>query len=139
MSRHLAREIAFKTLFQLDFGNNDVEPAFSRLLEENGLSGDHAVFARTLVDGTLQNQEAIDIVLARYLVNWELSRLAAVDRNVLRLAAYEILYREDIPNAVAINEALEISKIFHSEEAAKFLNGVLDKLARNLEDDGEVK
>jgi N utilization substance protein B len=91
------------------------------------------------VDGTLQNQEAIDIVLARYLVNWELSRLAAVDRNVLRLAAYEILYREDIPNAVAINEALEISKIFHSEEAAKFLNGVLDKLARNLEDDGEVK
>lgn len=139
MSRHLAREIAFKTLFQLDFGKNEVEPAFSRLLEENGLSGDNAVFARTLVDGTLQNQDSIDNMLARYLVNWELSRLAVVDRNVLRLAAYEILYREDIPNAVAINEALEISKIFHSEEAAKFLNGVLDKLARDLEDNGEVK
>ncbi len=131
MSRHLARETAFKTLFQLDFNNNEVEPTLSSLLEESGLNGEHAAFARSLVDGTIKNRESIDMLLTPYLVNWELSRLAVVDRNVLRLATYEILYREDVPNVVAINEALEISKIFHSEEAAKFLNGVLDKLARD--------
>ncbi|MCL5981606.1 MAG: transcription antitermination factor NusB [Firmicutes bacterium] len=130
MNRHLAREVAFKTLFQLDIGQNEVEPTFSNLLAESGLSGEYALFARELIKGTVDNLAVIDQLLSQYLVNWQFARLAAVDRNVLRMAAYEIMYREDIPDVVAINEALEISKTFNSEEAVGFLNGVLDRLSR---------
>lgn len=134
MSRRLAREVAFKSLFQHDIGKNNLEPAVTELLAESGLSGDHARFARELAEGTVTHLEAIDHELAKYLVNWELGRLAAVDRSVLRLAAHEILFCDDIPTAVTINEALELSKAFNSEESAKFLNGVLDKLARGQQD-----
>ena len=130
MSRRLAREIAFKTLFQQDIGKNDLEPAMTELLAESGLGPDHARFARSLAEGVLEHSDELDELLARHLVNWEMSRLAAVDRNVLRLAAYELLYCDDIPVAVSINEALELSKAFNTDESAKFLNGVLDKLAR---------
>lgn len=130
MSRRLAREIAFKILFQHDVGKNETEPVFSELIEENGLHQDYVPFAKELAEGTLANMQVIDELLVKYLLNWEFDRLAAVDRNVLRLAAYELLYRDDIPTAVTINEALELSKAYNSEESAKFLNGVLDKLAR---------
>lgn len=130
MNRHLAREVAFKTLFQLDIGQNEVEPTLSDLLAESGLSGKFALFARELIEGTVANLAVIDQLLSQYLVNWQFARLAAVDRNVLRMAAYEIMYREDIPDVVAINEALEISKTYNSEEAVGFLNGVLDRLSR---------
>ena len=137
MSRRVAREIAFKTLFQYDIGHNETEPTISELIEENGLEGASVEFARQLVAGTLKNLAVIDETLTKYLQKWELGRLAAADRNVLRLAVFELLYREDIPAAVTINEALDLSKVFHSEEAAKFLNGVLDKLAREQQG-GEV-
>jgi transcription antitermination protein NusB len=130
MSRRLAREIAFKALFQADMGKNDLEPAMTELLAESGLHDEHARFARRLAAGVMQQKSALDEQLSRYLVNWELHRLASVDRSVLRLAAYELLYCEDIPAAVSINEALELSKLYNDEEAAKFLNGVLDKLAQ---------
>lgn len=130
MSRRLAREVAFKTLFQQDMGKNEIEPTLSELVDESGLSGDHAKFARELAVGTMEHQARIDDELSKYLQNWKMSRLAAVDRSVLRLAAFELLYRDDIPSAVSINEALELSKAFNSEESAKFLNGVLDRLFR---------
>jgi N utilization substance protein B len=130
MSRHLAREVAFKTLFQMDFGKNGLEPALTDLLAESGLGAEYAHFARELAEGTEANLPVIDRILSRYLVNWEFSRLAAVDRNVLRLAAFEILYREDIPDVVAIDEALDISKTYNCEESVAFLNGVLDRLSK---------
>ena len=133
MSRRLAREIAFKTLFQRDIGNNDVEPALSELIEENGLSGDSARFARELTEGTVANQPAIYSELSRHLVGWTMSRLSGVDRSILRLAAYELLYCDDIPGAVTINEALEMTKMFQSEESSKFINGILDKISRGNE------
>lgn len=131
MSRRLAREIAFKALFQDDVGKNGLEPALTELLLESALSVEQAIFARRLAEGTLLHIETIDSLLAKYLVNWEFGRLAAVDRSVLRLATYELLYCAEIPTAVSINEALELSKLFNSDESAKFLNGVLDKLARD--------
>ncbi|MDW7651457.1 MAG: transcription antitermination factor NusB [Bacillota bacterium] len=134
MSRRVAREIAFKALFQHDIGKNELEPALSELLAESGVSGETAAFARKLAEGTLANLNEIDQTMSGYLQNWQIERLAAVDRNVLRLAGYELLYLEDIPAAVSINEALELSKAFNSEESAKFLNGVLDKLARDRKD-----
>jgi N utilization substance protein B len=136
MSRRLAREVAFKALFQHDIGRNDLEPTLTELLEEAGLGADSARFARELAQGVVANCDEIDRVISRHLMKWTFPRLAGVDRSVLRLAAYELLYREDIPGRVVINEALEISKIFHDEEAAKFLNGVLDKIAREKGRDG---
>jgi N utilization substance protein B len=130
MSRHQAREVAFKALFQLDMGKNELEPALTDLLAESGLSGEYAYFARELAEGTVAKLAVIDRTLSQYLVNWEFARLAAVNRSVLRLAAYEILYREDIPDVVAINEALELSKTFNSEESVAFLNGLLDRLSK---------
>ncbi len=139
MSRHLAREIAFKVLFQQDMGKNELEPALTDLLAESGLGAEYALFARELAEGTLANLGVIDRTLSRYLVNWEFSRLAAVDRNVLRLAAFEILYREDIPDVVAINEALDLSKTFNSEEAVAFLNGVLDRLSKEKQGNNPIQ
>lgn len=139
MSRHLAREIAFKALFQQDMGKNELEPALTDLLAESGLGAEYALFARELAEGTLANLGVIDRTLSRYLVNWEFSRLAAVDRNVLRLAAFEILYREDIPDVVAINEALDLSKTFNSEEAVAFLNGVLDRLSKEKQGNNPIQ
>jgi N utilization substance protein B len=130
MSRRLAREIAFKTLFQYDIGGNDIDPALVELLEESGISTEDGRFARELVEGVVGNLAAIDSELSRYLVNWTMSRLAGVDRSIMRIAAYELLFRDDIPDAVTINEALEISKVFNSEESSKFINGILDKIAR---------
>lgn len=135
MSRRLAREIAFKTLFQYDIGKNQLEPALTELVDESGLKVDSAHFARQLAEGVLAHLAEIDDELQKYLVNWELNRLAAVDRSVLRLAAYELLFCQDIPSAVSINEALELSKVYNSEESAKFLNGVLDKLAHGEQGD----
>jgi N utilization substance protein B len=134
MSRRLAREIAFKALFQQDMGKNELEPALTDLLSESGLSAEYALFARELAEGAAANLSEIDRTLSRYLVNWEFSRLAAVDRNVLRLAAFEILCRDDIPDVVAINEALDLSKTFNNEEAVAFLNGVLDRLSKEKQD-----
>ena len=129
MSRLAAREIAFKTIFQVEQGRNDSEPTLSILLSDSGLSRQSALFARELVSGTLEKQQEIDQTIIPYLQNWRLERLAAVDRSVLRLAAFELLYRTDIPPAVAINEAIELCKAFSGEESAKFVNGVLDRLA----------
>jgi N utilization substance protein B len=111
-------------------GKNELEPALTDLLAESGLSGEYAYFARELAEGTVAKLAVIDRTLSQYLVNWEFARLAAVNRSVLRLAAYEILYREDIPDVVAINEALELSKTFNSEESVAFLNGLLDRLSK---------
>jgi N utilization substance protein B len=139
MSRRLAREIAFKAIFQQDVGKNELEPTLSDMLDEVSLNEEDTRFVRELVEGTLANQDAIDDVLEKYLVNWQFDRLAAVDRSVLRMAAYEILYRPDIPDTVSINEALEIIKMFNEEHSVKFLNGVLDKLARDREAGSEVE
>jgi len=87
-------------------------------------------FAEELVKGTLEKLEDIDALIEKLAENWILGRMAAVDRNILRLAAFEILYRKDIPSAVTINEALEIAKKYSSSESAPFLNGVLDRLAK---------
>ncbi|NLM52546.1 MAG: transcription antitermination factor NusB [Firmicutes bacterium] len=130
MSRRVAREIAFQTLFQHDIGKNEPEPTLTNLAEENGLNEKDAQFARDLVMGAIANLAALDQAVSECLHNWQLQRLAAVDRNILRLCAYELLFCHETPVAVAINEALELSKAFSSDESSKFLNGVLDRLAQ---------
>jgi transcription antitermination protein NusB len=89
-------------------------------------------FADSLIRGTLQHRASIDELLQKYVQNWELSRMAIVDRNVLRLALFEMYHRDDIPPVVTINEAVDIAKKFSTLESGKFVNGVLDKVKGDL-------
>ncbi len=90
------------------------------------------LFAEPLIRGTLEHRDEADEVIKKHANNWELHRIAAVDRNILRLAIYEMLHREDIPPVVSINEAVDIAKKFSTEDSGKFVNGILDKVKGEL-------
>lgn len=90
------------------------------------------LFAEPLIRGTLEHREELDEIITKHTRNWELHRIAAVDRNILRLAIYEMLHREDIPPVVSINEAVDIAKKFSTQESGKFVNGILDKVKAEL-------
>jgi transcription antitermination protein NusB len=131
MKRRKAREYALQLLFQTDFtrgklNSKDIKEFWSEKKEAKDVKD----FTEDLVRGTLGRLDEIDTIIETVTENWLLKRMSAVDRNILRFAAYEILYRKDIPSAVTINEAIEIAKKYSSTEAAPFLNGVLDRLAK---------
>ncbi|NLW25175.1 MAG: transcription antitermination factor NusB [Clostridia bacterium] len=132
MKRRLARETAFQTIFQIDVGKNSPEEALTQRLQQVLLGESEKDFCRRLVKGTLENLQEIDKKIQQYVVDWKIERMPSVDRNLLRMAIFEMMYCEDIPNKVAINEAIELAKIFGSEESAKFINGVLDRLLKEL-------
>jgi N utilization substance protein B len=90
------------------------------------------LFAEPLIRGTLQHRDAIDEQIKKHVKNWDFNRIAAVDRNVMRLAIYEMLHREDIPPVVSINEAVDIAKKFSTNDSGKFVNGILDKVKGEL-------
>ena len=118
-------------MFQIDFtekmvGRRELDEFWADKKENKEIRA----FAEELVKGTLEKLKDIDALIEKLAENWILGRMAAVDRNILRFAAFEILYRKDIPSAVTINEALEIAKKYSSSESAPFLTGVLDRLAK---------
>lgn len=128
MSRRLARDIAFRALFQIDIGKCRAELALRHMQEDFRLTDDEITFVHELVTGTDSKKPVLDDLISKHLVRWELERISAVDRNLLRLALFEILFRPDIPHAVSINEALELAKKYGSSgEAVGFINGVLDR------------
>jgi N utilization substance protein B len=132
MNRRKAREFALQMLFQSEFagkgkGITYPEDFLPSAKEKEGMKK----FVEDLVMGTIRNIGEIDRVIQETAENWDLNRMPAVDRNILRLAIYEILYRDDIPSAVTINEALEIAKKYSSLESVPFINGLLDKIAKN--------
>ncbi|AGA69852.1 NusB antitermination factor [Desulfitobacterium dichloroeliminans LMG P-21439] len=134
MSRRLARETALQVLFQLDMTKEilELKPVICKWAEEFAVPEGSIPFAQELVEGTLTHQEAIDELLEKYSEGWPVSRMANVDRNLLRLACYEILHREDIPGRVTLNEAIEIAKRYGSDESGKFINGILDKVVESV-------
>lgn len=131
--RRKARELALQFLYQLDQTGID-DPA----LHEGEFWGRHPVdedtrrFAEAVVRGTKQNQPKIDQLIAQCTEHWEIERMAVVDRNILRLAVYELLWHADVPPKVAINEAIEIAKKFGTAESSRFINGVLDRIYKEL-------
>ncbi|HHX88046.1 MAG TPA: transcription antitermination factor NusB [Firmicutes bacterium] len=128
MSRRLSREIAFKVLFQVDVGKCTSRTALLHSMEGFKLTDQEQQFVQEVIDGTLANLGDIDQIIKNHLINWKLERLPAVNRNLLRLALYEIIYRTDIPLAVSINEALELARKYgSSEEGVAFINSVLDR------------
>lgn len=133
MRRRRAREYALQILFQIDFKSQEVSRNdFEGFWLDKKESEDVRKFTEELVRGTIERLDEIDSRLEKVAENWVLKRMAAVDRTILRFAAFEILYRKDIPPAVTINEAVEIAKKFSSSEAAPFINGILDKLAKEM-------
>jgi N utilization substance protein B len=130
MKRRRAREYALQILYQHDFTVEvpDLDAFWQDIQEKDA---DIVSFAGDLVRGTLGHLEDIDSAITGAAEHWVLNRMAAVDRNILREATYEILFREDIPTAVTINEALEIAKKYASKESAAFINGILDKIAKH--------
>ncbi|MCK4533482.1 transcription antitermination factor NusB [bacterium] len=126
--RRKARECALQILYFMDVCkiDNEVDEEFS-LLKENR-SPKILRFVNKLVEGTVENIVKIDVLITKYADNWELERMAAVDRNILRSASYEIIYLTEIPISVIINEAVELAKKYSTAESGKFINGILDKL-----------
>jgi len=129
--RTLAREFALQVLYKIDITKDN----YSVALDNFWLSYDQEIikeeirgFTDGLVKGVTEKLGEIDKKIAQYAANWQLERMAVVDRNVLRLGSYELMFRNDIPPKVAINEALELAKKYSSLEAAKFVNGILDKI-----------
>lgn len=125
--RHQAREIALQILYLTDGCGFSLESAMETVMA-SPVSKSVKEFSQYLVDGVLEKQEEIDKILSHYTENWELSRMAVVDRNVLRLATLEILSHQTTPLSVVINEAIEIVKTYSTKESGKFVNGVLDQV-----------
>ncbi len=128
--RRDAREAAVQYLYQREMQGEQSDPVLEEFYEMRGLSPSGRRFCDELLQGWMQHREAIDEVIAKNARNFEFKRLSAVDRNVLRIACHEILFRTDIPAPVAINEAIEIAKKYSTEDSGKFVNGVLDNIRK---------
>jgi N utilization substance protein B len=133
-TRRVARETALRVLYTIDVGKQPVEEVLKETLEANELDEKGVEFARLLVDGTLRSQKEIDSQLDRIAVGFPTIRQTAVDRNILRLAAAEILFRvSDAPLGAVVNEAVELAKKYSTGESGRFVNGVLGTLVREVE------
>ncbi len=128
--RRKSRELALQALFALDLSKTDSGPQMDDFLEQHGedLSEPPRLFFQTLVEGVLENREKIDTLLDQWAKNWKISRMPAVDRNIMRIAVFEMLNLPDIPSSVSINEAVEIGKKFGTRDSGPFINGVLDRI-----------
>ena len=124
-TRRKSRAIALQALYEIDSVGRKAEAVVERLLAEGGLSEENNVFVRELVGGVVQNQDEIDRHIQKFAPAWPVEQIAMIDRNILRLAIFEILYHNKVPIKVAISEAVELAKSFGSESSSKFVNGVL--------------
>ncbi|MBI4028062.1 MAG: transcription antitermination factor NusB [Verrucomicrobia bacterium] len=137
-TRHESRELALQFLYQQDAQSKYPMPvpqafeAFWNLQEDKEAHAASRQFAADLARGVVEHIEAVDAKIKACTQNWEFHRIAVVDRNILRLAVYELLFREDIPPVVSINEAIELAKKFSTEDSGRFVNGVLDRAKESL-------
>lgn len=141
-NRHLLRSIAMQTLYEWDFYNKDSkridEFIKKNMIEFNKGSLENKEYIDSVVKGVLQNIEKIDELITKSAPEWPIDQIAMVDRNILRLGIYELLFSPDIPPKVAINEAIELGKTFGGRSSGKFINGVLGAIYRKVQE-GEVE
>jgi len=130
--RTRARQLALEVLYQADLRREDGREIAKQYLADKNDEPDLLDFARALITGTCEHQAELDEHIRDAAQNWVISRMAAVDRNILRLAVFELTHMEDIPAKVSINEAIELAKRFGSEESGQFVNGILDKVKEVL-------
>lgn len=130
--RRKGRELALMILYELEFRPGETERALKEFWQDHPALPEVQAFADSLVRGTLERSAEIDRLIAANAAHWSLARIALVERNILRLAAYELLYRHDIPEKVAINEAIELAKLYGSQESGAFVNGILDQIRLHM-------
>ncbi|MFC1767780.1 transcription antitermination factor NusB [Candidatus Margulisiibacteriota bacterium] len=131
--RSTARRLAMQALFQADVAADDIKKALELLFDEEQFIEDTKKFARKLVTETQENLKDIDGQINKYSKNWAFSRIKSVDKSILRLSVYELLYLKENPHSVVINEALELAKKYSDEESAKFINGILGAMVSDME------
>lgn len=117
-------------LYELDMSSGALNKVILNFWTDSEMDDETRVFANDLVKGVVAEKEKIDSVLSEHSTNWKISRMAAVDKNILRMATYELMHMTDIPVKVTINEAVEIAKRFGTAESGAFVNGILDNIAR---------
>ena len=138
-ARTYLRSLALQCLYENDISGHDIENILVNRFgsiensSEDEISTEDQKFVIDLVVGVLNNKQQIDDMITKYAVDWPLEQIAAVDRNIIRIAAYEFAVSKQTPNRVAINEAIELAKTFGSESAPKFVNGVLGSISDNME------
>lgn len=140
MKRRRAREYALQFLYGMDFikphiihnnASDDIREELKIFWQETAEKDSEIItFAEDIIFGTISNIKEIDSLIQRVTEKWTLERMACIDRNILRFATYELLFRKDIPPVVTINEAIEIAKKYSTSESASFINGILDKIAK---------
>lgn len=129
MSRREARELAFKIIYAIDMGKNTIQDAADIAITKP-MDEKQRQFIINRAQGVVSNFEKIDNVINKYSSNWDVCRMASTDRNILRLAVYEILYCDDVPLSVSINEAVELSKKYCNVDSYKFINGILGSVSK---------
>jgi N utilization substance protein B len=129
-ARRKARVAALQALYEYDATNHDIRRVLSHIIEESKLEEDNTTFASTLVNGVLKNQKLIDEKIKGFAPAWPVAQIPIVDRNILRLAIFEILLDNIVPVKVAISEAVELAKSFGSESSPRFINGVLGSVSK---------
>ena len=132
--RRRAREDTLRILFQLEFDNTPLENMLTQYWDIRKASEDIKEYSTWLAQGIVSHQDEIDNIIQSVSEHWRISRMALVDRNILRIAIFELLFEENIAPAIIINEAIEIAKKYSGNDAATFVNGILDTVRKNLED-----
>jgi N utilization substance protein B len=128
-NRRKAREFALQVLYEIDVAGEDPGEAFGLFWDNFDTIKEARDFSELLVGGVVAHKAEIDGLIEKFSENWSLGRMATVDRNILRAAVYELLYLDDIPPNVTINEAIDIGKKFSSENSGAFINGILDRIS----------
>lgn len=133
-NRRHAREIALQLLYEIEMKGSEPRAVLDLYWKGQAEEANAEVrpFATDLLEGTYRNRKEIDEIIEKHSLHWKLVRMAVVDRNILRLAVYELLYLHDIPTSVILNEAIEIAKKFGTEDSGAFINGILDKVAKEV-------
>lgn len=136
-NRHLARRFALQALYEWDFWGSERDPVtvcernIKRWTLEEGETFDEMPFALTIVSGVLEHQADVDATITKFAPDWPLEKITMIDRNILRVGVYELLYNFEIPSKVAINEAIELAKSFGGDSSGRFVNGVLGAVYRD--------
>ena len=128
MARKTARQVAMQLIYQYELGGEGVNSTIEETMDKPELNADDLAYIQ--VDGTMDKEEELEEMIGRFAQGWSVERISKVDLAILRLALYEMLYREDIPEGVSINEAIELAHTFSTPEAASFINGILGSVSR---------
>ena len=137
--RRISRELALQVLFQIDLVNANMEESFKYIFDNHKYPEEVKEFTLLIVKGVVSRLSEIDKAIKAYTDNWSLERITNIDRNILRMAIYEILYLKDIPKSVSINEAIELAKKFGTKSSFSFVNGVLGKIDKDNMEENKIK